>query len=736
MVGITHLPLCRQRCVRGNLHQRCICDQILAQIPTVKCVALSGRCGQVVILIVGYLNRLLSGKNAFSGLQSHGVLICFPARRDRHIVCRHRLRNLRTPALEGVAGLRGIRNGADRRAEIAGDGSNRRSTHRIKGNGVLVDRPLRLQRHILCGHRRRNRNAFTILVHPTAEGIAGLCRVRRGGHTCSVILRDRVDRISAVGVKGNRVLIDLPLRVDRRIACRHRRRNVQIPTVKGVSFSFRICRCRHRRTVILRDRINGRIPGVSKGNGILVDLPLRNNRQIVRGHRVRKRRLPAHECIALSARICRNGYLCTVIHGMRENNAATVGIITNHILIDSPRFLQRHVLCRHGRKHINLFIVGIYPSVKAMSGLLPCGSDYRRTIILGKFRNNLTIFIQKGDLVLIDLPLRGDNHILRRDRGRNLLVPAVEGISFLHGICRCRHRGIIHIGNRRDHRSSVGDKGDRIRVDRPLCFNSQILCRHRSRNRHRVLLCIHPTAEGISGLCGFRRCRHARAVKVYLLTALAVFGSPTPTECITVSGIVILHHQTSVRQNRYFLCCRRGKPCVTFHTGSYCRVSGSGQVFRLNQIILFTVKQILLIMLYLIRCIRICFPVRSIHTVADTSCCNLFCVVLLRRAHASGHNHLGPSEEGIAGSRRGRQSNLIVLYRVGDRFNSISTGNIKGDGIGNNLPICLQGQSIQRHRFRQLNRGIRVRIHPAVEFITSLCRVFRQCQSGLEILRN
>ena len=102
-------------------------------------------------------------------------------------------------------------------------------------------------RHIL---RRHSFGDFPI---PTLKGITFSCRVGRGGNCCTVILRDRCNLTSAVGIKGYCVLIDFPLRPILFIArfcaadCCNRRAGqifVVIPALERISRISHIVGCR------------------------------------------------------------------------------------------------------------------------------------------------------------------------------------------------------------------------------------------------------------------------------------------------------------------------------------------------------------------------------------------------------------------------------------------------------------------------------------------------------------
>ena len=97
------------------------------------------------------------------------------------------------------------------------------------------------------------RHSFGDFLIPTLKGIALSCRIVRGGNCCTVILRDRCNLTSAVGIKGYCVLIDFPLRPVFLIArfcaadCCNRRAGqifVVIPALERISRIGQIVGCR------------------------------------------------------------------------------------------------------------------------------------------------------------------------------------------------------------------------------------------------------------------------------------------------------------------------------------------------------------------------------------------------------------------------------------------------------------------------------------------------------------
>ena len=182
-------------------------------------------------------------------------------------------------------------------------------------------------RHIL------RRHSFGDFLIPALKGIAFSCRVGRGGNFRTVVLRDRCNLTSAVGIKGYCVLIDFPLCFNRHILRRHSFGDFLIPALKGIAFSCRVGRGGNFRTVVLRDRCNLTSAVGIKGYCVLIDFPLRPVFLIARfcDADCRNRRagqifvvIPALE------RVARIGHIV----GCRKCCAHAVGIFSDIAVVD------------------------------------------------------------------------------------------------------------------------------------------------------------------------------------------------------------------------------------------------------------------------------------------------------------------------------------------------------------------------------------------------------------------
>ena len=169
----------------------------------------------------------------------------------------------------------------------------------------MVDLPLGGDGHILGRHGGGNG------LIPAGKGIACFGRVGRGGNGRAVVLLNDDILPAVFRLKGDGVLVDLPLGGDGHILGRHGGGNGLIPAGKGIACFGRVGRGGNGRAVVLlNDDI---LPAVFrlKGDGVLVDLPLCRQGQIG-GHRCLKvpfafAVVPADEGIALFSGVGRSG---------------------------------------------------------------------------------------------------------------------------------------------------------------------------------------------------------------------------------------------------------------------------------------------------------------------------------------------------------------------------------------------------------------------------------------------
>ena len=186
-----------------------------------------------------------------SGLGKHKVLSC-----------------LVHPTCKGVAGLGGVRRCCYGCSVILRNGINGRPTIGIKSDGISVHSPLRRKFHVIGRHGGRD------VTVPTCKGVTRLGRIRGYCYGCAVILCNRIDDRTAIGIKGDGILIYSPLRRKCHIIGRHGGRDVTVPTRKGITRLGGIRGCCYGGAVILRNGINGRPAIDIKGDCVLIYCPL------------------------------------------------------------------------------------------------------------------------------------------------------------------------------------------------------------------------------------------------------------------------------------------------------------------------------------------------------------------------------------------------------------------------------------------------------------------------------
>ena len=161
------------------------------------------------------------------------------------------------PTVEGIAGLRGSGSRLGRGEAVFHFlvGRNGRTAVRIKGDGILVDVPLRCQGDVLCDGSTKVIRGGVLLVFaqiPEGKGMALERRVVRLGRGEAVFhfLLGRNGR-AAVGIKGDGILVDVPLRCQGDVACDRSIKVIrggvllvfaQIPERKGIALERRVVR--------------------------------------------------------------------------------------------------------------------------------------------------------------------------------------------------------------------------------------------------------------------------------------------------------------------------------------------------------------------------------------------------------------------------------------------------------------------------------------------------------------
>ena len=145
---------------------------------------------------------------------------------------------------------------------------------------------------------------------PAGKGVACFGRVGRGGNGRAVVLLNDDILPAVFRLKGDGVLVDLPLGGDGHILSRHGGGNGLIPAGKGIACFGGIGRGGDGSTIILGNGSDLAAAGGIKGDGVPVDLPLCRQGQVF-GHRCLKvpfafAVVPADEGIALFSGVGRS----------------------------------------------------------------------------------------------------------------------------------------------------------------------------------------------------------------------------------------------------------------------------------------------------------------------------------------------------------------------------------------------------------------------------------------------
>ena len=305
-------------------------------IPTIKGVTCLGRiCGS------GYscskIQRDSVNLVAAIGIESDGVLIYSPRRRDGHVLGRHSCRDSLIPICKGVALLGRICGSNDCCSEVLYDRSDLATAIGIESNGVLIDRPLCRDGHILCGHGCRDS------LIPICKGVTGLGRICGSGDCCSEIQSDSCDLAAINSIKGNGVLVDRPLCRDGHILGRHGCGDLVIPTTEGVACLGRICGRGDCCSEIQSDSCGLAAINSIKGNGVLVDFPNCFDNYAFNGHGCGNFFIPTFESVTNLLGSCGSGNCRSEVLYDGSDLATAIGIEGDGVLIYSPSCLYGYV---------------------------------------------------------------------------------------------------------------------------------------------------------------------------------------------------------------------------------------------------------------------------------------------------------------------------------------------------------------------------------------------------------
>ena len=225
------------------------------------------------------------------------------ATRHLHIVCRHRSGYF-APAAESVALLFG--------SSLGGGGSA------VSNFGGLVHLAVHLVDEFVSVHRKATRHLHIVCWHgsryfaPAAESVALLGRSGLGSDSIAIGYRHHCVR-HAVHIVDNLVGVDLPLRGECEVACRHGGGQFLVPAHEGISLACGSVGSRDGGAVVLRDgRHLAATVGV-EGDGVLVYYKLTRHLHIVSRHGERQS-CPAAERVALAFGVFDGGECCAVWH--------------------------------------------------------------------------------------------------------------------------------------------------------------------------------------------------------------------------------------------------------------------------------------------------------------------------------------------------------------------------------------------------------------------------------------
>ena len=193
---------------------------------------------------------------------------------------------------------------------------------------------------------------------PAGEGIAAACGVleSKGIRLDGVGVRVFLCR-AAVQIVGDGVLIDRPLRRQGQVLGGHGRGDFFVPTGESISFSCRVGGRGDGCAVVLRDGRDFTAAVGIKGDGVLIDRPLRRQGQVFSGHRCRERRIPAHKRVAGLGGVGGRGDGCAVVLRDGRDFAAAVGIKGDGVDVCLPHGIegQRRIGAVTAAEGINLF---------------------------------------------------------------------------------------------------------------------------------------------------------------------------------------------------------------------------------------------------------------------------------------------------------------------------------------------------------------------------------------------
>ena len=442
--------------------------------------------------------------NLVTVLECHRVLIDRPPCLDGHIPCGHGGGDLRAPPRKGIPRFGGVCGHGDLRAVVLRNRRDLTAVVCVERDRVLVDRPLRRDGHIPCGHGGGD------LRIPAVEGVASLGRSLRRGDLRAVVLRDGLNLAAAVRVKRDRVLVCRPV-------------GGIFPVSGGIFDGDSLLRPTDARTAPAGEGI-ARFGGVIEGNvalhrvavGIALDraavqvvgdavvdhLPLRLNGHVLCGHGSGNRLIPTGESIASLGGVCGLGDVRAELDGA---GGIAGGVLFSAVKVPRQRVAVAGIINLHHRA-----------AVGCDGGLLKCtrrearlalgcggcrgtgGSSLVLRLVEGiaVIRKVLPVMLHRIGGVGVGRPLGGQSQALLRHGGGGKLCIAVVPPS----------EGIAGLGGGGEGNSLTGEGRDRIAALKGQCHLTTPLAPHKLVNRHRIASC---NAVGLHGIAWQRPCFRA-----------------------------------------------------------------------------------------------------------------------------------------------------------------------------------------------------------------------------------
>ena len=272
---------------------------------------------------------------------------------------------------------------------------------------------------------------------PALEGIALLVRILRRSDGAAIIHFSTLDNLITV-LERHRVLIDLPLRRDSQVVGGHGGGDLRIPAVEGVASLGGVCGCGDLRAVVLRNRRDLTAAVRVERDRVPVDLPLRLDGHIPRGHSLGNFHIPPRKGIPLLGGVCGLGDSRAVILRDGRNLAAAVRIERDRVLVCRPvgGIFPVSGGIFDGDSLLRPTYVRTAPTgegIALLGGVLE-GNVALHRVAVGIALDRAAVQVI-GNAVVDHLPLRRDGQVVGgHGHAVCILVPLGEGIPRLGGL--------------------------------------------------------------------------------------------------------------------------------------------------------------------------------------------------------------------------------------------------------------------------------------------------------------